>query len=513
VSCELDVECYGVRVRIVDTDGTGIGARLVELLPPNSRSCGPGPAVVRYIVRHAVPGGAEPPAYHVVRDGEVRFRALTLDETARWLCGEIDSAVARNARTALFVHAGVVGWRGRAIVIPGRSMTGKSTLVRELVRRGATYYSDEFAVLDADGHVHPYARMPVLRGEPAGDGNRAARACLDSAGDAPLPVSLIVCMPHRNGAVWHPRVVTGARAVLPLIDNTVMARTQPERTLRISAMLARTVVTLEGVRPEAEVAAARILEYLDSVLDVRSSAGGSGHLGVGRLERARAMQAAVRAGIAPARFVLIDEVLEPQEHARLLEYARTREAEFATSGVMALDGTSHVDLGFRKSGTMFHADEPSRLLASRLRRFLPHVRRELGLPWFPLGRTELQMAVHQDGGFFCAHTDNGREGVAGRRITCVYYLHAKPRRFSGGELLIYDTETRDGGPVRAGNHVRIEPADNTAVFFPSSLLHEVRPVHRETDTFGDSRFSVNVWFWVGPSPLPAPAGSARQSAG
>jgi Rps23 Pro-64 3,4-dihydroxylase Tpa1-like proline 4-hydroxylase len=66
--------------------------------------------------------------------------------------------------------------------------------------------------------------------------------------------------------------------------------------------------------------------------------------------------------------------------------------------------------------------------------------------------------------------------------------------------------------VPAGAHVWVEPADNTAVFFPSSLLHEVRPVHRETDTFEDSRFSVNVWFWVGSSPLTAPADASPRSA-
>jgi Rps23 Pro-64 3,4-dihydroxylase Tpa1-like proline 4-hydroxylase len=38
------------------------------------------------------------------------------------------------------------------------------------------------------------------------------------------------------------------------------------------------------------------------------------------------------------------------------------------------------------------------------------------------------------------------------------------------------------------------------VFFPSNFFHEVRPVRRETEAFADSRFSVNVWFWVGRAP-------------
>jgi predicted 2-oxoglutarate/Fe(II)-dependent dioxygenase YbiX len=511
MSSALDVECYGVRVRVVDDAGAGVCPRLSELLPQGAGASLHGAADACYVVRHAEAVDAGPPAYQVVRDGQVRFRARTADETARWLCGNIDSTVAQTSRAWLFVHAGVVGWRGRAIVVPGRSMTGKSTLVSALVRRGATYYSDEFAVLDGDGQVHPYARMPMLRGMPGVDGEAPARACLGSAGRGPLPVSLIVSMPYRDGAAWRPTVVRGARAILPLIDNTVLARTAPERTLRISAALAPTVVTLEGARPDAEIAAGRILEFLDSVLDGGSIAGASRDLAQARLERARALQGA--ATLSRAAFVRIDRVLEPDEHTRLLEYARSHEADFAASGVIAADGASHVDPAVRHSGTFFHADEPAKLLESRLRRLLPHVRRELGASWFPLGRTEVQLAVHQDGGFFAVHTDDGREAVAGRRITCVYYFHGRPKRFSGGELLIYDTETRAGRPVRAGSHVGVEPADNTAVFFPSSLLHEVRPVHRQSEAFADSRFSVNLWFWVGPSPLPAPAGAARRSAG
>ena len=33
--------------------------------------------------------------------------------------------VAEKARRRVFVHAGVVGWQGKAIVIPGRTMSGK----------------------------------------------------------------------------------------------------------------------------------------------------------------------------------------------------------------------------------------------------------------------------------------------------------------------------------------------------------------------------------------------------
>src|ERR687894_479249 len=50
----------------------------------------------------------------------------------------------------------VVARGGRALVRPGPSLSGKTTLVAALVRSGAAYLSDEFAVLDPEGRVHPY---------------------------------------------------------------------------------------------------------------------------------------------------------------------------------------------------------------------------------------------------------------------------------------------------------------------------------------------------------------------
>ncbi len=131
-------------------------------------------------------------------------------------------AVAQRSQQMLFVHAGVVGWRGLAIVIPGRSGTGKSTLVAELVLRGAVYYSDEFAVLDDTGRVHPYRRPLVLRDERRQP--QDLRLMREDDPTEPLPIGLIVAGAYQPGAAWRPTIVRGAQAVLPLIDSTVLAR-------------------------------------------------------------------------------------------------------------------------------------------------------------------------------------------------------------------------------------------------------------------------------------------------
>src|SRR5205814_1107286 len=70
--------------------------------------------------------------------------------------------VGENAVDRVFLHAGAVGRKGRAIVLPAESFKCKSTLVAELVRQGAEYYSDDFAIFDDHGLLHPFPRTISL---------------------------------------------------------------------------------------------------------------------------------------------------------------------------------------------------------------------------------------------------------------------------------------------------------------------------------------------------------------
>ena len=170
------------------------------------------------------------------------------------LRAHLELSIAAFAQNVTFVHAGVVSWAGVAILLPGTSQAGKSTLVAELVRRGAEYYSDEYAVVDRDGLVFPYPRSIRLR---------SATAPLNPRiGSEPLPAALIVATAYRAGSTWAPVVLKGARAALPILDNVIVIRDRPEQGLRLAAQLATHSVTLQGLRPEATEVAPWILEFV-----------------------------------------------------------------------------------------------------------------------------------------------------------------------------------------------------------------------------------------------------------
>jgi hypothetical protein len=171
--------------------------------------------------------------------------------------------VAEYASNRVFVHAGVVGWRGRAILLPGASGAGKSTLVAALLRAGASYYSDEYAVLDPHGLVHPFARRLSIRAadgttvrcEPEEFGGRAA--------DRPLPVGLVAVTKYLVGTQWRPRPLTAGQAILALLQDTLPARRDPEGSLRVLRKAVAPALVLKGTRGEADETAAGLLAALD----------------------------------------------------------------------------------------------------------------------------------------------------------------------------------------------------------------------------------------------------------
>jgi hypothetical protein len=174
--------------------------------------------------------------------------------------GELELWVAEFAVDLIFVHAGVVAFEGRALLLPGRSFSGKTTLTAALLRVGATYGSDEYAVLDSAGLVHPYHRALSVRGEGA-----RTRVLAESLGarafGEPLPVGAVAELRYRPGEACDVRAISRATAVLRLFDNTVCAQTRAQQALDVLIATTANAQAVAGTRGDADDAA-RSLRFL-----------------------------------------------------------------------------------------------------------------------------------------------------------------------------------------------------------------------------------------------------------
>jgi hypothetical protein len=266
--------CHGVVVRIRADRPVleGVPARL----PPGARLVGGARCVdaesahVRYVWTTHERAGADGPL-HVVTvqsvaapDAEVA-RTPDRDEALSCLMRDAEFQVALHAPEDVFIHAAAVGWRGRAIVLPGYSYAGKSTVAAELVRLGATYLSDEYTVLGPDGLVHPFARPIGMR---ARDGRSSAQLPLASLRGAvaatPLRIGHVIVTRYVSGARWRARRLTAGQSALSLLAHAVTARTRPIPTLaRIAHALGADVAGWEGDRGEVELFARALLAHGD----------------------------------------------------------------------------------------------------------------------------------------------------------------------------------------------------------------------------------------------------------
>lgn len=132
----------------------------------------------------------------------------------------VDEAVIQRLTGLRAVHAGTVVLGGRALLLPGATHAGKSSLVAELLRRGATYFSDEYALIDSQGRVHPYPRPLLLRNGCPEQVPMLAGECNAPVGDAPAPIGWILALEYQPAETWSVAAVPQSEGLLTLLRNT-----------------------------------------------------------------------------------------------------------------------------------------------------------------------------------------------------------------------------------------------------------------------------------------------------
>jgi len=164
----------------------------------------------------------------------------------------------------IFLHSGVVGWKGKAIVFPGFSYKGKTTLTAEFVKLGAEYYSDEYAVLDENGLVHPFPKFLSMRGitDNLRQFNVSVEVIGGKIGKNPIPIGLVLITEYEPGVRWNPEFLSKAEGILNLISHAVPFSDKPAKTLGILEKALRDSKIVKQKRGEATEFARKVLELL-----------------------------------------------------------------------------------------------------------------------------------------------------------------------------------------------------------------------------------------------------------
>lgn len=185
---------------------------------------------------------------------------------------------------------------------------------------------------------------------------------------------------------------------------------------------------------------------------------------------------------------ILPDWLGETEAARLLAFSLAAEAHFIPTrlndhGGSRRDSVVRESLVLKDLGT-FAAPLRRRALALQA-----GLETAFGLSPTPANSTQIEMVAHGDGAFYRPHTDTftGDEYTPGgrRRLTMVYYLHRRPRRFTGGRLRMFD--------LSGEQSIEIEPTHDSLLVFPSSARHEVEEISCPEGAFADCRFAVNIW--------------------
>jgi hypothetical protein len=246
----LELELLGVPVRL-EADDAEVHARLA-LCYGRSRaepSAFDATKPARILVARVARSGR---GYRVTAGARAERLEQDAIEAVRALNHELLQAVMQRSRAHYFVHAAVVVWRGQALVLPGLSRAGKSTLALALLLEGARYLSDELLCFTHAGLAEPLPRalkirdecvawFPELAARFVGDGEGRFlpfEALPDDVLAAPAPVGAVV-VPHWSpGAPDRPAPISPGAAVLALAASSLNFGAHRELSLDWLAALA-----------------------------------------------------------------------------------------------------------------------------------------------------------------------------------------------------------------------------------------------------------------------------------
>lgn len=191
----------------------------------------------------------------LVKNNDEAVTGYSTDTILELFVRMVRLAVSEDAKDKVFLHSGVVAVNNKIILFPGSSNTGKSSLVLELIKKGAHYYSDEYAVIDTDGLVHPFTRDLSIReeGKMWSEKNGISPNDLGAKiGNKPLPIGYVIFTTYDANTQTFFEENTLGQGILNAIPHTITFSKRPDFSLKVLKTAFSRAIILCGLRSEAE---------------------------------------------------------------------------------------------------------------------------------------------------------------------------------------------------------------------------------------------------------------------
>lgn len=181
----------------------------------------------------------------------------------KFLENKLRITVAEFAVSNVFIHAGAVSINNKGIIFPAKSFQGKSTLTAELVKKGATYYSDDYTILDENAYLNPFAKNLSMRGI-TGEYNQVDLPVEHFGGIKGIDsveIKLVVLTEYEKGFKWSPEILSPGNAIMELLPHTIPIRFNPKFTLEVLHKLVNRAIITKSKRGDFEEFIPQLLEF------------------------------------------------------------------------------------------------------------------------------------------------------------------------------------------------------------------------------------------------------------
>lgn len=255
---EFGIHAFDSLIHVECTDSEIRDAFERYIFPPvPRRRSAPSSPDIHLGVDHSAEG------FRVLLNRKLVASAVTLHDAALAAVKALDDAVVHRMKMFRAVHAGAVLIEERALVLPGSSHAGKSSLVAELLRRGASCFSDEYALIDNEGRIHSYPRPLLLRNGRPQQTLVLPEELNASFATRPAPVGWILALDYVPGeASWDVQEMSQGEAVMLLLRNTPHEMAQSPEMVDFFLRVAADAVCYAGQRCEVAEAATRVFDLI-----------------------------------------------------------------------------------------------------------------------------------------------------------------------------------------------------------------------------------------------------------